>query len=117
MANGPRDTTQYFGSLNLKTPENGGVPEFLINGVPIGDGADYKVQSSGLIIDTSTDLYLSSTTQTLTMPTVSLSPVTIKSVSGIATLDGGTNTFENGATVTSPAASTLYLDGTVWRDV
>jgi hypothetical protein len=79
----------------------------------------YNVErfSSTGSINSATDLALSNGTFTLNMPSTATTPITIKSTSGTTTLAGGVNTFENGTTVIFPAATTLYLDGTVWRNV
>jgi hypothetical protein len=82
-------------------------------------GSTFKVESfvSTGTINSLTDLALSNGTFTLNMPTSSDSPITIKSTEGTTTLAGGTNTFENGVSVVFPAATTLYLDGAIWRNV
>jgi hypothetical protein len=93
-------------------------------GITVDDFTDrfnggYNVErfTSAGTIDSATDLALSEGTFTLNMPTSADAPITIKSVSGTTTLNGVGNTFENGTTVIFPAATTLYLDGTVWRNV
>jgi hypothetical protein len=79
----------------------------------------YNVErfSSTGSINSATDLALSNGTFTLNMPSTAATPITIKSTSGTTTLAGGVNTFENGTVVVSPAATTLYLDGTIWRNI
>jgi hypothetical protein len=57
MSNGPRDTTVRFGSLDLLTPESGGVPQYLLNGVstalanvtPINSLEDFPDPVGGVI--------------------------------------------------------------------
>ena len=83
----------------------------------------YEIQRTGSIIDEKTDLYISSSTQTLTMPATSVFPVSVKTLSGFtATLqDTNGNTFEGTGTSTQtvigPASNKWILDGTVWRPI
>lgn len=68
-------------------------------------------------ITSNADLAFSTGTHTLIMPLINKSPVTIKSISGTATLDPGTNTFEGTDTVTATLSRDFILDGTVWREI
>ena len=69
------------------------------------------------VINELTNLVISTGTHTLTMPTSYQSILEIKSISGTATLDPGTNTFESGATVTAGTSRRMYLNATVWIEL
>ena len=73
--------------------------------------------STGGTINPATNLAISTGTHTLVMPTDSEGILEIKSISGTATLDPGTNTFESGNTVTATVNRRMYLDGTVWIEL
>jgi hypothetical protein len=75
-----------------------------------------QVTSSGEISQ-STTLVISSGTNTLVMPTISVVILKIKSLSGTATLDPGANTIENGNSVTATVNRSLYLDGSTWIEL
>ena len=83
----------------------------------------YEIQRTGSIIDEKTDLYISSSTQTLTMPATSVFPVSVKTLTGFtATLqDTNGNIFEGTGTSTQtvigPACNKWILDGSVWRPI
>lgn len=84
-----------------------------------GSGDAFKKETfvaSGTISD-DTNLALSTGTNTLTMPLTNIKPLETKSISGVITLDPGTNTVENGTTVSSTASRTFCLVGTVWREL
>jgi len=88
-------------------------------GPPAGSSTSYVQQStttSGTIND-DTELIISTGTHTLTMPLTNSRPLTIISVSGIATLDPGSNTFSEASIVDSATSRSLILDGTIWRDL
>ena len=92
--------------------------ELRIRGVLV-DSAFLAVQrftGSGTIEDTS-DLILSTGTNTLVMPTERTEIIDIKSITGIITLDPGTNTVEGGNTITSTVSRRFYLNGTVWLEL
>jgi hypothetical protein len=68
-----------------------------------------------------TNLAISTGTHTLTMPVSSKNILNIKSKSGTATLEAGSNTFESSGTstetVTTIVNKIFYLDGTVWIEL
>lgn len=88
-------------------------------GPPSGTAAPYVQQSVGAggTINSDTELVISTGTHTLTMPLTNSRPLTIISVSGVATLDPGTNTFSEASIVDSATSRSLILDGTIWRDL
>ena len=73
--------------------------------------------SSGGTINSDTNLALSTGTHTLVMPTTYVGILETKSISGIATLDLGTNTMENGNSVPAGSNRRFNLDGTVWVEL
>ena len=83
------------------------------------DGAATVVQrfSDTGTINAATELAISTGTHTLVMPDASNRILDIKSVSGTITIDSGSNTVENGNTVTTTQDRSFYLDGTVWLEL
>ena len=81
--------------------------------------ASFKTQrfTTGGTIKSATDLVISTGTHTLVMPDSHAGILEIKSISGTATLDPGTNTFESGNTVTATVNRRLFLDVTVWIEL
>ena len=73
--------------------------------------------SSGGTINPATNLVLSTGTHTLVMPTDHQGFLTVKSISGVITLDPGSNTVESGNTVSTTVSRWFYLDGTVWLEL
>jgi hypothetical protein len=73
--------------------------------------------STGGTIEENTNVALSTGTHTLIMPTSAESILQVKSISGVVTLDSGTNTVESGNTVSSTVNRIFYLDGTVWIEL
>ncbi len=68
-------------------------------------------------INSDTELVISTGTHILTMPLSNSRPLTIMSVSGVATLNAGGNTFSEASVVDSATSRTFILDGTIWRDL
>ncbi len=114
-----------------------GTPNFLIRNLEEGPGIDLSLSpENGITIGLSeltfvkqvvvgsdtiaddTDLVVSTGTHTLTM---SLAPtkgiLEIKSISGVITLNPGTNTVENGITVATTTNRRFNLNGTVWLEL
>jgi hypothetical protein len=80
-------------------------------------GVNEQAFSGGGTIDPTTDLVINTGNNTLIMPLTYNRILDIKSISGTATLDPGTNTFESGNTVTATVNRRMYLDGTVWIEL
>jgi hypothetical protein len=78
-----------------------------------------NVQSftAGGTIGDAADLILSTGTHTLIMPLIRTEVIEIKSISGTITLDPGTNTVENGNTISTTVSRRFYLNGTVWLEL
>ena len=100
------------------------------NGIDVGncllleDGIDLsaffkkQVFISSDTIDDDTDLAMSTGTNTLIMPTTPTKGILeCKSISGTITLDPGTNTVENGNTVSTTVNRRFNLEATVWREL
>ena len=113
---GGSDTLTYW-------PEDGGTARGItsdnyeaqleVDGSPI---VVERFATSGTIA-TSTELAISTGANTLSMPSTSVVILQVKSISGEITLSPGTNTVENGNTVSSGTARRFYLDGTVWIEL
>ena len=72
--------------------------------------------TSGGTINPATNLVLSTGTHTLVMSD-SEGILNIKSVSGVITLDPGSNTVENGNTISTTVNRIFFLEGTVWLEL
>ena len=121
MATGPLDTTKRKGSLDILTTDTGDIPEYLINGVPIG--ADDIVEITGtytvLIND---DIVIGDGTFTINLPPVAsaIKILFIKSKAGGGTITvdpDGSETIEGSAThaLTSGTAITIVPSSTGWQ--
>jgi len=73
--------------------------------------------TSGGTINAATNLVLSTGTHTLIMPTSTQGILEIKSISGVITLDPGTNTIEDSDTVSTTVNRRFYLEATVFREL
>ena len=114
-----------------------GSPDFLIRNLEAGIGIAISTSpENGITIKLSEDLFIKETfgssgtisdnvnlavstgTNTLTMPlTPTKGILEIKSIAGTITLDPGTNTVENGNTISTTVARRFNLDGTVWLEL
>lgn len=91
--------------------------ELRVKGQLINDGVFVKqIFVANGTIDESTDLAISTGTNTLTMPASHTGFLTVKSISGVTTLDPGSNTFEISNSVANTAARTFNLNETVWLE-
>lgn len=117
MPSGPRNTTNRKGSLNLLTTDNGEIPEFLINGVPVGDGADFKIVeiSGNYPMESADDLIIIDGTGTITLvdPREAKTTITIRNISGITGLISIFGTVEQ-ASLTQGLSVTLVPRQTGW---
>ena len=111
-------------------------PDYLIRNLVAGDNISIAVgPENGIVISTAaeafnkqnfsangtinseTELAISTGTNTLIMPTTHIGVLEVKSISGTVTLDPGSNTIENGNTVSTTANRRFNLDGTVWIEL
>lgn len=85
------------------------------------ESRSFVIQDAGASINEDTDLYISASTQTLSMPLTNSLPLRVNVAAGeIVTLeDNGGNTFKTTGTNTrtvSPGTADMVLYGTVWID-
>jgi len=105
-------------------------PTYYPNGIKIGGcfevdpdtdlSALFKKQNFAAngTIAADTNLAVSTGTNTLVMPLLPTKGILeIKSISGVITLDPGTNTVENGNSISTAVARRFNLDGTVWIEL
>ena len=81
-----------------------------------GEFSKENFDDDGEIASTTT-LVISRGNNALGMPPGHVGTLTISSVTGIATLDGGANTIQNGNTVAESAARTFNLDRGIWVEI
>ncbi len=121
MAGTPLNTTNWKGSHNIKTTDDGEDPQYCINGIPLNvTGSDNIIEvNSNYLADITDDIIICTGSFTVTLPLLAnaIKVVIIKSVSGTITVDGNGSTVEEPTALTTGQANEFTPTSAQWRQV
>ena len=119
MATGPLDTTRTNGSLDILTPDTGGTPQYLIDGIPvIGTmGLIWKIieVDSNYIADGSEDAIFATGPLTVTLidSATAVKPTLVRSMAGTITVASVSPVSDT--TITTGISRNYYPISTGWE--